>query len=95
LTPKLGLSWENVYVAYAYRQKKSGKPGPIPPQFSSSPYWRHDWRKPEAGMLKQAMLDYGAEPAQTLMVGDSPDDQAAATAVGCAFMWAKDFFGRD
>jgi HAD superfamily hydrolase (TIGR01662 family) len=94
LTKKLGLSWENVYVAYAYRQKKSGQLGPIPPQFTNSPYWRHDWRKPEAGMLKQAIRDYGTTSAQTLMVGDSPDDQSAATAAGCAFMWAKDFFGR-
>jgi HAD superfamily hydrolase (TIGR01662 family) len=92
LTKKLGLSWENVYVAYAYRQKKSGELGPIPPQLSSSPYWRHDWRKPAAGMLKQAMRDYGTAPARTLMVGDSPDDQAAAVAAGCAFMWARDFF---
>jgi HAD superfamily hydrolase (TIGR01662 family) len=94
LIKKLDLRWENVYIAYAYRQKKSGKLGPIPPQFSHSPYWRHDWRKPEAGMLKQAIADYGVTPDQTLMVGDSEDDKAAAQAAGCPFLWAKDFFAR-
>lgn len=94
LIQKLDLRWNNVYMAYAYRQKKSGQFGPIPPQLSDSPYWQPNWRKPEAGMLKQAMTDYNVAPGQTLMVGDSDDDKAAATAAGCSFLWAKDFFGR-
>lgn len=92
---KLGLAWEDVYVAYAYRDKRRDEFGPTPPEFSNTPYWRHDWRKPQAGMLRQAMADYGVEPEETLMVGDREDDRAAAEAAGCDFMWAAAFFKRE
>jgi D-glycero-D-manno-heptose 1,7-bisphosphate phosphatase len=48
----------------------------------------HDtFRKPNAGMLKLAIDIYGAESA--LMVGDRPEDEAAAHAAGVPFMWAE------
>lgn len=49
-------------------------------------------RKPNGGMLKEAMELAGVSAEETLMVGDRPEDEAAARAVGCAFMWAEDFF---
>jgi D-glycero-D-manno-heptose 1,7-bisphosphate phosphatase len=49
-------------------------------------------RKPNPGMLLQAMLDYGIGPRQTLMVGDRPEDHDAAHNAGCQFKWENDFF---
>lgn len=56
--------------------------------------WRQDWRKPAPGMLQYAMRLKEVLPAQTLMVGDSAEDQQAAAAAGCDFLWAWEFFGR-
>ena len=80
-----------VYVSFSYRTK-GGKYAPIPQGQSENSSWRRDWRKPEPGMLIQAMQDAGAAPADTLYVGDSPDDQRAAQAAGCHFAWAGEFF---
>ncbi|TXH11264.1 MAG: HAD-IIIA family hydrolase [Hyphomicrobiaceae bacterium] len=52
------------------------------------------WRKPEPGMLLQAMSDVGVSPDETLMVGDRPEDEAAAQSAGVSFTWAHEFFGR-
>lgn len=49
-------------------------------------------RKPAPGMLREIMRAAGARPTQTIMVGDADSDQAAATATGCGFVWAADFF---
>lgn len=49
-------------------------------------------RKPEPGMLSEAMRDFEAAPGETLFVGDRPEDEEAARAAGCAFAWANDFF---
>jgi D-glycero-D-manno-heptose 1,7-bisphosphate phosphatase len=49
--------------------------------------WRADWRKPAPGMLLQALKDLGVAPSEALMVGDRPEDQAAALAAGVPFQW--------
>lgn len=49
-------------------------------------------RKPAPGMLKELMQQAGVSPQETLMIGDMDEDQGAAEAAGCSFMWAKDFF---
>lgn len=49
-------------------------------------------RKPRPGMLTAAMAHFGIEPGRTLMVGDRPEDSAAARAAGCRFSWADAFF---
>lgn len=54
--------------------------------------WAWDWRKPNGGMIKQAMEDVGFPPLWVLYVGDRPEDEGAAKAAGVDFMWAKDFF---
>lgn len=42
-----------------------------------------DRRKPGAGMLREALAEFSAEPAATPMVGDSLRDLQAAAAAGC------------
>lgn len=48
--------------------------------------------KPAPAMLLEAMAEHCADPARTLMVGDSVDDRYAAERAGCDFAWASDFF---
>ena len=79
------------YASYNY-QDKQGRSSPVPPGKEHDPRWREDWRKPEPGMLRQAMQDAGVDPSQALYVGDSEDDRSAAKAAGCAFAWAHTFF---
>ncbi|MDZ7870733.1 MAG: D-glycero-beta-D-manno-heptose 1,7-bisphosphate 7-phosphatase [Rheinheimera sp.] len=43
-----------------------------------------DCRKPNPGMLLQAMREYGIDPALSLMVGDKAADMQAAAAAGVA-----------
>ena len=50
-------------------------------------------RKPSGAMLLEAMRDAGVGAADTLMVGDRPEDAQAAANAGVAFQWANDFFG--
>ena len=80
-----------VYVSYRFVTKQ-GKWVPLPPEQADNPRWQQDWRKPLPGMLLQAVQDAGVEPGETLFVGDREEDQAAAQAAGCVFVWAKDFF---
>lgn len=82
-----------VYVAYGYQNRK-GQWAPVPAEFRELPAYSQSWRKPNPGMLIQAMHDAGARPEETVYVGDRPDDQAAARAAGIRFEWAKDFFNR-
>jgi HAD superfamily hydrolase (TIGR01662 family) len=83
-----------VYVSYRFRTKE-GRWTPAPKAEAEDPRWQKEWRKPNPGMLLQAIKDAGTEPQRTLFVGDSPDDQDAARAAGCAFEWAAEFFARD
>ncbi len=45
-------------------------------------------RKPAPGMLLTAMRDFDADPAECVMYGDKPSDEAAAKAAGVEFKWA-------
>jgi D-glycero-D-manno-heptose 1,7-bisphosphate phosphatase len=47
-----------------------------------SPELNCDCRKPEPGMLLQAIREHGIDPALSWMVGDKPSDMAAAEAAG-------------
>jgi D-glycero-D-manno-heptose 1,7-bisphosphate phosphatase len=80
-----------VYLSFRYRTR-SGRWTPIPAGTQDDPRWSAEWRKPLPGMLLQAMADAGSAPERTLFVGDRRDDQEAASAAGCAFAWAGDFF---
>lgn len=85
---------QNLRVCFAYQSKKSGKWSPTPGGCEGNPDWLPENRKPAPGMLRAAMQAAGAGSDETLMVGDSDDDQGAAAAATCAFAWADDFFGR-
>jgi HAD superfamily hydrolase (TIGR01662 family) len=61
---------------------------------SDDPRTLRSWRKPAPGMLIAAMIHYGVEPDDTLMVGDRPEDYLAAEAAGVDFHWAYQFFER-
>jgi histidinol phosphatase-like enzyme len=69
-----------VYVSYRY-QDRSGDWSPIPPGEESNPRWQAAWRKPNPGMLLQAMEDAGVSPRQTLYVGETPGRPAGCS--GC------------
>lgn len=94
LMKKLGSEHIPVYVSFRY-QDKEGQWAPVPPGEEANPRWSATWRKPEPGMLLQAMLDAGVSAEETLFVGDSPDDHGAARAAGCLFIGAEAFFSRD
>jgi len=99
---KLGVN--NVYVAMAYQSKKTGEWSPVPESYGDGlvcgddgfykEHWGPQWRKPAIGMIMQAMKDNNTLPNETLMVGDSPEDEQAARAAKIDFMWADEFFGR-
>ena len=82
------------YVCFAYQSKKSGKWSPTPIGGEALIEWNPRYRKPAPGMLLRAMMDFGADPSDTLMVGDGDEDQQAAQAAGCRFTRADEFFGR-
>jgi len=87
--------YHRILVAFAYQSKKSSQWSPTPETDRQSLSWRRDWRKPSGSMLLHAMDRCNVAPEQTLMVGDSDEDQQAAAAAGCDFIWAHEFFGRE
>ncbi|HKJ28495.1 MAG TPA: HAD-IIIA family hydrolase [Anaerolineales bacterium] len=52
-----------------------------------------DCRKPNPGMLLQAMDEAGIIPEETIFVGDRESDRGAAENAGVRFFWAEDYFG--
>jgi D-glycero-D-manno-heptose 1,7-bisphosphate phosphatase len=52
-----------------------------------------DCRKPNAGMLFQALAEHAVRPEQAFFVGDRETDRQAAGNAGIDFFWAADFFG--
>lgn len=51
-------------------------------------------RKPSPAMLFEAMRDLGAQPAETLFIGDAERDWAAAEAAGVRFLLVRTGHGR-
>ncbi len=83
------------YIAFAYQNKEGVWLSPPPNGASSDPRWRWDWRKPFPGMAFQAMQDFGiCDPAKVLVVGDRPEDEMLAGAIGSHFQWHDYFFER-
>jgi len=81
-----------LYMSLLYQVKSTGKsicPSDIA---DDDPRLNPEWRKPKPGMLLQAMADAGVTPAETVFIGDSADDKAAAEAAGCRFQWAQQEF---
>ena len=88
---RLGLDPMLVYISYAYRFPQ-GYWADIPIQHVLDPRWGPNWRKPNPGMLMQALADTGLAPNQALMVGDMDSDRDAAVAAGVPFQTAVQFF---
>jgi len=60
----------------------------VTPRFYICPHLPDDGcrcRKPQPGLIQQALSDSGIEPGASLMVGDSLSDYGAARAAGVAF----------
>lgn len=98
---QLGLSPERradldlrTYICFAYQSKKSGQWNPIPDGKANDWRWLPEYRKPAPGMLIRAMQEANFSAPETLMVGDSEEDEQAAWGAGCHFQSASDFFGR-
>lgn len=90
---ELGHEW-SVYISYAYRSKK-GQWSPMPIGVEQhKERWSNHWRKPQPGMLLQAMTDTGISPKETLMIGDWDEDRQAANNADCDFEYADSFFDR-
>jgi len=60
------------------------------PEFSRE----DDCRKPNPGMLLQAMEEAGIAPEDTIFVGDRDSDQEAAENAGVRFYWAEEYFNQ-
>ncbi len=52
----------------------------------------HECRKPNPGMLLEAMKDTNVTPDETVFVGDFETDEQAAENAGVRFCWAEEFF---
>lgn len=95
LIDALGTDQElRVYASYRYKNKQ-GLWAPVPNGEERNPRWSKNWRKPEPGMLLQAMIDAGVSAEETLYIGDRDEDKKAAQAAGCAFTWAENFFSKE
>lgn len=55
---------------------------------------KSSWRKPAAGMIQEIRARFKLENDECIFIGDSPDDQGAATKAGIDFIHANDFFQR-
>ena len=53
--------------------------------------WEPERKKPGPAMLLELMDHFGIPPADTWMVGDSPDDELAAAAAGVRFVHVTAF----
>jgi D-glycero-D-manno-heptose 1,7-bisphosphate phosphatase len=51
--------------------------------------WFGQFRKPQPGMLKLAMVRHNHLPENCLYVGDRPEDEAAARQAEVQFQWAE------
>jgi histidinol phosphatase-like enzyme len=91
------------FIAFRYQSKgdeSSGKAprwGPVPFNMKEDARWKQDWRKPNPGMLNEAMKWAGISifnKSAALMVGDMDADEGAAKAAGIKFQRAPEFFTR-
>lgn len=82
-------------LLYSLASKAFGQP-PAPGAIQVCPHAPKtcSCRKPSPEMLQRVMRLYGYGPASTIYIGDQEDDRLAATAAGCSFVWAWEFFGK-
>ncbi len=58
------------------------------------PYGPTEHHKPAPTLIHFAIQKYRLDPENTVMVGNSPDDQGAAKAADVPFYWMDEFFGK-
>lgn len=92
---ELGVEWL-VYFAFAYQSTSKGNWSPTPDAEDTEDIrcWSRNWRKPDSGMLEQALADFGIAAADALMIGDWAEDSLAAAKIDVPFIWAHEFFNR-
>ena len=86
-----------LFAAYRYQSKgTNGRWCPVPFGEKEDPKWSQDWRKPNPGMIREAVKWAKISPLtglkKVLMVGDMDADEGAAKAAGVRFAKAPDFF---
>jgi histidinol phosphatase-like enzyme len=84
----------SLFAAFRY-QSKSGRWGPVPNHFKNMPEWSQEWRKPNPGMIREAMKFAGISPFMgktVLMIGDMDSDEGAAKSAGVRFLKAPNCF---
>lgn len=73
-------------LVYCSIHHPDGKPPHNDPELAAR-------RKPSGAMIREAMQDYPqAATRGVLMVGDRPEDEAAAADAGVSFQWSSGFF---
>ena len=100
------LREQGAILAVATNQKQLFNNDKLMRQFAEIRLWLQDelgifdldWEngsrmKPHPSMIFNLVSLLGKLLSETLMVGDSTDDQEAAANAGVDFEWAKDFFG--
>lgn len=83
-----------VFMSFRY-QSKSGRWAPVPLQFKDDPRWQQEWRKPNGGMIREAMKWAKLGPfqgAKVMMIGDMDSDECAAKSANVRFQRAPNFF---
>ena len=91
IAAELGIDPNLIHISYAY-QFSQGYWVDTPIQYVRDPRWAPNWRKPNPGMLQQALRDTETEPGKALMIGDQDSDREAAVAAGIPFQTAVQFF---
>ena len=81
-----GISDARIYVC-AYHARARGKRAVE--EFARE----SDCRKPNPGMLLQALAEHALKPEQAFFVGDMETDRQAAENAEIDFFWASEFFG--
>lgn len=80
---RLRIDWEAIYVCFADARSRN-------PRYRDPAQVAR--RKPSGAMIREAMARWAYGPAETLYVGDRPEDEQAARDAGVAFAWAEEFF---
>lgn len=84
-----------VHVCFAYQTKK-GKWAPNPdgsnPEHTDDHKWAASHRKPNPGMILDAIREAGVSRARTVYIGDGPEDEACARNAGVLFIRSDAFF---
>lgn len=82
---ELGRGVLQIYVCYEHPKAK------LPQYQENYDAPTENRRKPSPNMIREA-FEIGGYTQYCLMVGDRPEDEAAAKNAGVPFQWAKDFF---